>query len=153
MRDLFRNSSGKIEIVSERYRKSSGVSGKSRGTLKAPERSRKVPECSRTFWNVPECLVGYPLGSAQEGAATWAEKGLKRGQPKGPKRGPLLFTRYCSRPPSPLLGAAGPRGRETLTLGASPSPLYKEGRRCSPMRQIFWLLPSSSLSLRILSTP
>lgn len=145
MRDLFRNSSGKIEIVSERYRKSSGVSGKSRGTLKAPERSRKVPECSRTFWNVPECLVGYPLGSAQEGAATWAEK--------GPKRGPLLFTRYCSHTPSPLLGAAGPRGRETLTLGASPSPLYKEGRRCSPMRQIFWLLPSSSLSLRILSTP
>jgi hypothetical protein len=82
MRELFRNSSGKIEIVSERYRKSSGVSGKSRGTLKAPERSRKVPECSRTFWNGPECHVGCPLGLAQEGAATWAKK-------KGPKRGQL----------------------------------------------------------------
>ena len=117
MRELSRNSSGKIEIVSERYRKSSGVSGKSRGTLKAPKRSRKLPECSRTFWNVPECLVDCPLGSAQEGAAAWARwRRPKKGHPLGvgakkerKEGGPLLFT-YVNSTPSPLLGAAGPRG-------------------------------------------
>ena len=49
MRELFRNSSGKIETVSERNRNSSGVSGKSRGTLKGTGRSRNVLEESRTF--------------------------------------------------------------------------------------------------------
>ena len=125
MRELSRNSSGKIEIVSERYQKSSGVSGKSRGTLKAPERSRKLPECSRTFWNVPECLVDCPLGSAQEGAAAWARwRRPKKGHPLGVgakkerKEGGryyshgtvhVLFT-YVDSAPSPLLGVAGPRG-------------------------------------------
>jgi hypothetical protein len=165
MRELSRNSSGKIEIVSERYRKSSGVSGKSRGTLEAPERSRKVLECSRIFWNVPECLVGCPFGLAQEGAATWPNIGkpkrgaatwAKRGRPKrgrpnclgGKERGAALI-------PYPLIPWWQPL--ISLSLGGSPlSPYpfpYIKGRRCSPKNTDLaaaFLLPLSEDSLQAL---